>query len=173
MQGDNHRDVVERIKGELEARGVWLEGACGAFEITKRVAWALRDEGAGLLSKPAGNNCAGYSVDHIVYRNGQGVDILIDAGGKNGATWGKGDFDLAFAGRWRPPFDPGDPIVQPPAPTPAPTPPADPPDVADPYERLVDSIARIVDGLEGVAEALNATNRRLAALEESGVRIHL
>src|SRR5688572_15243198 len=48
---------VAAVKERLRADGVDLIGPCGAFAITKRVAWGLRATGAGLLSKPYGNQC--------------------------------------------------------------------------------------------------------------------
>ena len=73
-------EVVASVKAELVARGVSLVDSCGGFQITKRVAWRLRATGAGLLSKPSGNQCDGYAVDIIAYADGRIVDILTDAG---------------------------------------------------------------------------------------------
>lgn len=121
-----HPDLVATVTAQLRAQGADLSGACGAFAITKRVAWLLQGEGVGLLSKPAGNNCEGYAVDYLVYQDGIGVDILQDAGGQNGATW-QADFDAALLGRWRAPVDPGGspvpPVVVPPVPPVVVTPP--------------------------------------------------
>lgn len=115
-----HADVVAAVKAELQSQGKDLSGSCGAFQITKRVAWRLRAEGAGLLSKPGGNNCDGFSVDYIVYPDGRGADILGDSGTANIPGWGEGT-DAAeqadFRTRWRPAIDPGD-TVTPPAPPP-------------------------------------------------------
>jgi hypothetical protein len=116
--GVDHTDIVAAVKAELERRGVNLSGPCGAFAITKRVAWALRGEGAGLLSKPAGNNCEGYSVDYIVYPDGSSADILTDAGGANSPSWGSNPPDTDFIGRYRPAVDPGDSPPPPPPPPP-------------------------------------------------------
>ena len=96
-------ELVRSIKAELEGRGVSLAGPCGAFEITKRVAWALRGQGAGLHHKPAGNNCQGFSVDFIILNN-RAIDILRDAGGENGPAFD--DHGPAAEGAWRAPFDP-------------------------------------------------------------------
>jgi hypothetical protein len=116
---DGHVDVVARIKAELEARGVSLVGPCGAFAITRRVAWALRAEGAGLLSKPAGNNCEGFATDIICYPDGRIFDILINGGGDeapdgSGPIAGTGNLPAwqtiapVEASRYRPAVDPGD-----------------------------------------------------------------
>lgn len=96
-----HADVVGSVKAGLQARGVDLSGPCGAFQITKRVAWTLRGDGAGTLDKPAGNNCEGRAVDIIVYPDGHGYDILSDGGGANGPAWNDVGIDNG-AGRWRP-----------------------------------------------------------------------
>lgn len=110
-----HADVVAAVKAQLERDHVSLTGSCGAFAITKRVAWLLRAEGAGLLSKPGGNNCEGYSVDYVVYPTGRGADILGDAGGGNIPAWNE-EQDSDFIGRWRPAVDPGDGVVPTPGP---------------------------------------------------------
>jgi hypothetical protein len=62
----NHSDVVAAQKKVCEDLGLDLTGP-NCFEITKRVAWALRSENAGLLDKPGGNNKDGYAVDIICY----------------------------------------------------------------------------------------------------------
>jgi hypothetical protein len=97
---------VAAVKAQLQARGVDLTGACGAFAITKRVAWGLRATGAGLLSKPAGNNCDGFAVDIVAFPTGLIVDILGDAGNGNTPSWNTGE--PVEATRYRPAIDPGD-----------------------------------------------------------------
>lgn len=87
MEIPNHLNIVKSVKADLVMRHVPLGGPCGAFEITKGVAWQLRGEGAGLLSKPEGNNCQGYSTDIVCYPDGTIIDILFDAGGANSPTW--------------------------------------------------------------------------------------
>jgi hypothetical protein len=65
-----------------------------AFSITRRVAWLLRGQGAGLLTKEGGENTIMWqghslSISRICYPNGGIVKVLSDAGpgGGNGATW--------------------------------------------------------------------------------------
>jgi hypothetical protein len=65
-----------------------------AFEVTKRVAWLLRGQGAGLLIKNSGENITpwrgySFSISRICYPNGGIVKVVSDAGpgGGNGATW--------------------------------------------------------------------------------------
>lgn len=117
-------EIVVAVKNDLIARNVNLSGPCGAFEITKRVAWILRTQGWGLLDKPSGNNCQGYSTDYLVRADFAGFDILGDAGGENIPSFGSEPNEPpgAFAGRWRAPFDPGDAPAPTPPPTPTPTP---------------------------------------------------
>jgi hypothetical protein len=65
-----------------------------AFEVTKRVAWLLRGQGAGLLIKNGGENTTAwrgfsFSISRICYPNGGIVKVVSDAGpgGGNGAAW--------------------------------------------------------------------------------------
>ena len=99
-------EIVAQVKADLTARGVSLADSCGGFAITKRVAWRLRASGIGLVSKPSGNNCEGFSVDVLMYPDGRAFDILSDAGGANGPAWGA--IEPIESSRWRPPVDPGD-----------------------------------------------------------------
>lgn len=95
---------VRQVKDRLQAAGVSLTGACGAFEITKRVAWDLRHSGAGLLAKPGGNNCQGYATDIVAFKD-RAFDILSDGGNTNGPIWSETDVD-DLPGRWRPAVQP-------------------------------------------------------------------
>lgn len=65
-----------------------------AFDVTKRVAWALRGEGAGVLIKNGGENIVAwqgylFSSSRIVYPDGRLVKVIYDAGpgGANGPSW--------------------------------------------------------------------------------------
>lgn len=95
---------VAEIKAACQAAGLNLSGPCGAFEITKRVAWGLRQSGAGLLSKPSGNSCNSYATDIVAYRD-RAYDILGDGGGANNPTWQETGVD-DLANRWRPAVQP-------------------------------------------------------------------
>lgn len=95
---------VAAVKAALEAAGINLIGPCGAFAITKRVAWGLRGAGAGLLSKPNGNNCDGFATDIVAFPD-RAYDILSDGGATNGPTWNETGVD-DLASRWRPPVQP-------------------------------------------------------------------
>jgi len=107
-----HADVVTTVKAALVAAGHSLTGDCGAFDISKHVAWKLNTVGggtedAGLLDKPSGANCMGYAAGIICYPSGQIFDILGDAGGANNPQWL--DDGLVDPTRYRAPFDPGAP----------------------------------------------------------------
>ena len=93
-----------QVKDWLRKQGVDLTGPCGAFAITKRVAWGLRGTGAGLLSKPAGNNCEGFATDIIAFADGRIVDILGDGGNANIPGWNHGE--PVDATRFRPAINP-------------------------------------------------------------------
>lgn len=91
---------VAAVKQQLQEQGVNLTGPCGAFAITKRVAWGLRHLGAGLLSKPHGNNCEGFATDIVLFRDGHAVDILGDGGNSNTPLWSLTDVEDP-SGRFR------------------------------------------------------------------------
>jgi len=95
---------VAAVKAQLEREGVNLLGPCGAFQITKRVAWGLRARGAGLLAKPGGNQCDGYATDIVCWQD-RAYDILSDGGNSNGPTWNETGVD-DLAARWRPAVQP-------------------------------------------------------------------
>lgn len=114
-----HVDAVANAKIKVAAKfgDAFLLSPCGAFEIVKTAVWDLRNNGEeiGLVDKPSGNNCAGYSVDGVMYKDGTFADVLTDAGGANVPAWNFGapiDPD-----RWRPPIDPGNQVPSPPPPT--------------------------------------------------------
>jgi hypothetical protein len=131
----DHTDVVRAVIARLQDQGVNTSGPCGAFQITKRVAWELRGEGYGLLGgkSPAQNGCAEsgdkFAVDWLLKADGHGVDILRDAGGANTPTWGEEEAEARF---YRPAFatggttdegqPPTPPVVVPPVVLPIPFP---------------------------------------------------
>jgi hypothetical protein len=142
LWAQEHLDVVQRVRRELTAKGLIPAGIvnpgnndnpCGVFQITKRVAWELRAEGAGLLAKPSGNNCHGYSMDWVVYPDGRGSDIAVGGEFDGVTTDASPAWSLEVVEdhgkRWRPPLDPEDappPVPNPGTPVPDPgTPPID------------------------------------------------
>lgn len=166
--------LVAQIKAELEARGVDLSGPCGAFQIVKRVAWALRHDGYGLLGgkNPAQNGCTvngeRYSVDWILKPNGIGRDILGDAGNANSPQWGHEEH--ADPSLYRPAIDPGDAIV-PPVHTPPvlPTHPAPMPDTPPvsltPLLERIAELEQRVQELFGFGDTTTTLGDRISALE--------
>jgi hypothetical protein len=168
-----HGDVVSRIKAELQSRGVDLNGPCGAFQITKRVAWALRAEGAGLLSKPGGNNCDGFAVDIVMYADGAAFDVLSDSGGANVPAWGQ--IEPLDPARFRAAIDPGDGAPAPiPLPTPGPAPAPSPLPMGIEIEQLfLESVERLVNGLEGMRAGIASLEAEIGTLRRDGVRLRL
>lgn len=172
MALSNQAAVVLRVKVALESRGVNLNGPCGAFEITKRVAWELRAQGAGLLQKSTGNNCAGYAIDIIAFQDGSYVDVLVDGGNANTPAWNV-KADKVDAARWRAAFDPGDapPAPPPPAPGTGTPPPVDP---NDELARVIDeATARILGGLSDAVAAVDRMHDRAGEIQRDGVRLRL
>lgn len=152
--------VVDVVKSDLVARGVALDGPCGAFEITARVAWRLRTSGAGVLTKPSGNNCRGFAVDIVVYPDGHAFDILSDAGGANGPTWNV--IEPVDAGRWRAATDPGD-ADQPSKPPDPPTPAVD----LGPILSRLDALERAVQALDATTQSLDTKAEQTRAVVDS------
>ena len=159
-------ELIASIKADLVARGVNLTGPCGAFEITKRVAWALRGEGIGLVAKNAAQNgCDAngvrYAIDALMLRDGQTWDILVNGGGEerngvpipgtgNGPAWQV--TGAAPRDSWRAPFPVDIPVPDPPKPDPP------KPAVPDPVSLSGSDVERIL-----AAQAAD-TERILAAI---------
>ena len=85
----DHQQLVECIWDHIHPTD-----SVTAFEVTKRVAWALRGEGAGDLIKNGGENIVAwrgysFSASRIVYPDGRLVKVIFDAGpgGANGPSW--------------------------------------------------------------------------------------
>lgn len=171
-QHPNHTATVAAVKAQLESAGVDLSGPCGAFEITKRVAWTLRLEGAGTLSKPSGNNCEGMSVDYILYQDGDGFDILGDAGGTNAPGWGGPEEGMDVT-RWRAPVNPRD---LPPDPTPVPPTPVPPPDLQPILDRLnilEQSVVNLNSMILQLTAALEAQHADLQTIDAKVNALHI
>lgn len=98
--------LVACVKEDLVRRGFNLSGTCGAFEITLRVAWALRDRGAG-LEVYSGTSCNGYSHDIVFFSpSAESADILIGAGSTNTPAWQYHGPEPSLLGNWRAPWNP-------------------------------------------------------------------
>lgn len=80
-QHDSQFAVVQQAIADLNTEGEDLSGPCGSFKVTNRVVQYLRPSQptVGLINKPSGNNCGGYSTDALMYTDGAVYDILIDA----------------------------------------------------------------------------------------------
>jgi hypothetical protein len=88
-------NLVECVHEALPPNG----SGAAAFEITKRVAWLLRGEGAGLLIKTGGENIISwmgysFSLSRICYPDGHIFKVITDAGdgGVNGPGWADNGF---------------------------------------------------------------------------------
>jgi len=81
-------------------------GDCGAFEVTKRVAWHFRNRGAGLEYKPGGRRCEDRSIDIVLFNDGRSVDILIGGGVDNGPAWQVEHPYEGWQNYWRAPYNP-------------------------------------------------------------------
>lgn len=144
--------IVQDAKKTLEDLGENLTGPCGALRITNLVAWQLRSSGAGLLYKPAGNNCLERAVDILAYADGRIRDILGDGGGANTPQWPEGDLEIVDGARWRAPMDPNLPD-----PTPTPIPVPDPLPAPIPVPGDLAPILAEIDALKVANAVLKAT----------------
>jgi hypothetical protein len=109
LTGDKQR-LVECVHAAIQPGA----SSTRAFEVTKRVAWLLRGEGAGLLIKDGGENIiswAGYSfsIGRIIYPNGRLVKVLSDVGdgGANSPGWHEEGIDTSLISRYVPAINPG------------------------------------------------------------------
>jgi hypothetical protein len=81
--------VVQKVRDRLFPGNQPLNDRVKAFEITKHVAWILRDHGWKLVKAKPGslNNVDGHTGDIIAREDGFHVDILEDGEGKAFASW--------------------------------------------------------------------------------------
>jgi hypothetical protein len=108
----DHADLVIAVENYLESRGIDMTGNCGGFEVVKRVAWALRDEGAGVMSTFHSSACSenGYSGDLVAYSDNSAVDILtLATSGTPSPHWLPNPPSTESGVNYVPPSDPGDP----------------------------------------------------------------
>lgn len=124
--GQDHSAEVKFFKNQLVSQGVNLDGACGAFAITQRVAWDLRFQGYKFLVKQGGNRAIlqpdgtcldgdhasgpGYATDYLISVNEGyvGYDLLGDGGGANNPQWIGPENDAEMVARNRKNF--GEPV---------------------------------------------------------------
>lgn len=167
VPAQGHLDTVREAKTFLEMQGANLSGSCGAWQISNLTAWRLRDEGAGILQKPAGNNCRGYAVDVVVYKNGQAYDVLISAGEQNGPSWN--DIGVLDPARWHAPIPVEDGGGPPDPDDPPPPPPSSPPDPLPVLEEIrvgVDVLRLTADRIKVAVDRMLEEQDRLLALEQ-------
>jgi hypothetical protein len=150
----DHTDVVARIRGQLESAGVDVHTVAGAFEITKRVAWELRSEGAGLLIKTAGENIwnwngMSFSAARICYPDGALRKILTDVPTTDNPEWA--DDGTVTTDRYVPAIDPGPLPGQPPTP---PTPPDTPDTPSESDAAILAKLDTVITTVQGMSDAL-------------------
>lgn len=171
-------EAVKHAKATLEASGVNLSGACGAFRITNLVAWNLRPA-YGFLKKRGGNraivredgSCVdqnqangpelGYATDYLINLSTFfGYDILHDGGTLNGPQWGEPETAADMVARNRDnfalAFDWGV-VVAPPVP------PAPPTVDLGPLTARLNAFESVLVQLR---DALSAVTARVEALEQ-------
>jgi hypothetical protein len=98
--------MVAFVIADLRARGISIQGDCGAFEVTKRVAWNFRNRGAGLERKTGGRRCEDASIDIVLFSDGTSVDILIGGGTENGPAWQVHPPYSGWQAYWFAPYNP-------------------------------------------------------------------
>jgi hypothetical protein len=116
VSAQDHTALVAQVKAEVQAAGIDINhgpGECGRFEITKRVAWLIRQEGWGLIYAGSGNGCSDhntlddpkYRVDTVMKIDGSVIDMLCGGGDGNTPCWNPSGNQPST--NWRMPFDPG------------------------------------------------------------------
>jgi hypothetical protein len=82
-------EIVQKVRDKLYPGNQPLNDRVKAFQITKHVAWTLRDRGWMLVKAKPGslNNVEGFTGDIIAKDDGFHVDILEDGEGKAFAAW--------------------------------------------------------------------------------------
>ena len=110
--------VCAGLKASALVECVWAAvrptDSVGDLEVTKRVAWLLRGDGAGLLIKTSGENVVlwqgySFSATRICYPDGHIYKIIGDAGPGGANTPGFGDNDFVDKSLYVPAIDPNKP----------------------------------------------------------------
>lgn len=185
VYAQDHSNVVAEVKGRLQSQGVDLSGACGAFQITNRVALEL--QGYKLLRKAGGNRAIpqpgggcldgdhaggpGYATDYLISINEGfvGYDLLGDGGGENRPQWlgPEGGAEIIA----RNVNNAANPVGEPsPAPVPVPVPSPTPVPVPNPspsvdYSRLLERI------IELQSTQLLRIDETLVVVKDTNVRV--
>lgn len=155
-------DVVVKWKEAVERAGIPVTGSlAGAFEVTKRVAWELRNDGIGLLIKLRGENIVEwrddlYSAGRVAYgKNGRTypIKIFTDVPATNGPKWDVGTEPVPDDQFWGPALEP----------EPLGTAPEDPEDPDSPPPPFPDpNILALVDSVKALASTLDAMAQEVA-----------
>jgi hypothetical protein len=162
MAKPNYVTLVQAAKAEIVARGVDVDATeCNRFQITKLAAsrMAAIDPDVGLLAtNPPHNNCDGYAVDVVCWKDGVIVDILGKGNeGPNTPLWQENANPVDPA-RWRPA----------PAIITRETPPPRPAPATDSVAMLarLDRLETIVDALRVAGGELEILRKQLALLDD-------
>jgi len=165
-QTPNHLVLVQLTKAALVAKGQAWTTNCDAAQITFRVAWVLRAEGAMLIRKSAAQNgCVWngvkYSHDALQFPDGW-ADLLGSAGPPANVNtpswqWTAGATNTADATKYAPPFDPdagsAPPVVTPP-PVVDPPPPLPPQVLTELVAKLFLEVQQLRLNTEALMDAL-------------------
>ena len=100
----DHLDVVKEARTRYDR----LTGPRRAHHIVNAVAWALRNEGAGLFFKRTGTQYNERSLDVLIYKpNAETFDVLRDAEGRAEPSWSRTEpTGVGDPENWRAPVDP-------------------------------------------------------------------
>jgi hypothetical protein len=138
----DHLDVVKSARARYDL----LTGPRRAHHVVNAVAWALRDQGAGLFFKRSGSQFNERSLDVIIYREGQTSDILRDAEGRAEPSWSRTEpTGMGNPQNWRAPVNPSELDAG----------------IESPSGGGTESVADIVAELKTIRSALNALIARL------------
>lgn len=148
---NDQRALVAQIRRELypELEGPPLKpmnNAAKAFQITKHVAWRLRQHGIGLVKAKPGsdNNVEGYTNDIVALKSGAHWDVLIGGDGDAFPSWSLVEEQHwpAIKPRWAEPIDMGGP--EPPPDEPEDPDDPDPPPSGNQLDRIESKLDRLL-----------------------------
>ncbi len=172
-------EIVQKVRDKLFPGNQPLNDRVKAFQITKHVAWIMRNQGWKLVrAKPGSlNNVEGCTGDIIAKEDGFHVDILEDGEGKAFAAWqehhDQGEKD-AIRPRVMAPIQVPD-ILNGPEPEPRPE-----PELPFSLTPILDAIASLRQGngeavaaLAAKVDALAAAVRELSASQRPGGAVDL
>jgi len=172
-------EIVQKVRDKLYPGNQPLNDRVKAFQITKHVAWLLRDRGWMLVKAKPGslNNVEGCTGDIIAKDDGFHVDILEDGEGKAFAAWqehhDQGEKD-AIRPRVMAPIQMPDIFGVPgPIPGPVPATPVDLRPILDAIASLRQGHGEAIAALAARVDALAAAVRDLGANQRPGGAVDL